>query len=205
MCQYCCDADMLVVPPAFAIFVAKFRPRLVLQVRHMAMPANGTKVLTATTLLVPEPYVRPRSVAFRLHIMDASVASLIIPLLGFSESWLKVWWSSCEQKGICSVTPLTLRQANGYMDHFMEMWKDILGFITIHKGVGSHFTLKKPAVLQVHPGGEAPPWTDVEKAGFAKSLELVQEIEALKVGDLVPVCDVEGVGAHRLLGLLRKR
>ena len=69
--QYCRDADMLVVPPTlifkFAIFVAKFRPML--QARHMSMTANGTKVLTATTFMVPEPYVR--SVAFRLHIMDA--------------------------------------------------------------------------------------------------------------------------------------
>ena len=62
------------------------------------------------------------------------------------------------------------------------------GFIVIHKSVGSHFTLKKPAVLQVHPGGVVPPWTDAEKAVCAKSLELVQEIEALKVGELVPVC-----------------
>ena len=33
-----------------------------------------------------------------------------------------------------------------------------------------------------------PPWTNVEKADFANSLELVQEIEVLKVGELVPVC-----------------
>ena len=150
------------------------------------MTANGTKVLTATTFLFPEPYAR--SVAFRLHIMDASVASLSILLLGFSELRLKVWWSLCEQKVICSVTPSTLRQANGCMDQFMELWKDDLGFIAIHKSVGSPFTLKKPAVLQVHPGGVVPPWTDAETAVYAKSLELVQEIEALKVEELVPVC-----------------
>ena len=33
--QYCCDADMLVVPSTYATFVAKFRP--LLQVRHMAI------------------------------------------------------------------------------------------------------------------------------------------------------------------------
>ena len=72
----------------------------------------------------------------------------------------------------------------------MESWKDDLGFIAIHKSVGSHFTLKKPAVLQVHPGGVVPPWTDAEKAVHTKRLGLVQEIaiEALKVGELVPVC-----------------
>ena len=54
--QSCCDADMLVVPSTYATFVAKFRP--LLQVRHMAMAANGTKVLTATTFMVPEPHVK---------------------------------------------------------------------------------------------------------------------------------------------------
>ena len=161
---------MLVVPSTFAISVAKFRP--LLQVRHMAMTANGTEVLTAATFLFPEPYAR--SVAFRLHIMGASVASLSIPLPGFSESRLKVWWSLCEQRGICSVAPSTLRQANGYIDQFMELWKDGLGFIAIHKSAGSHSTLKKPAVLQVYPGGVVPPWTDAEKAVYVKSLELVQ-------------------------------
>ena len=123
-------------------------------------------------------------------IMDASAASLSIPLLGFSEARLNLWWSLCEQKGICSVTPLTLNQANGYMDGFMELWKDDLGFIAIHKSVqsvGSHFTLKKPAVLQVRPGGDVPLYTDEGKAAKEKSLALVQEIEALKVGELVPV------------------
>ena len=79
--QYCRDADMLVVriPPTltFAIFVAKFRP--LLHIRHMSMSASGARVLAATTFMAPEPYVR--SIAFRLHIMDASVASLSIPLL----------------------------------------------------------------------------------------------------------------------------
>ena len=146
--QYCRDADILVVPPTFAILIAKFRP--LLQVRHMPMTASGAKVLTATTFVVPEPYAK--SIAFRLHIMDASVASLSIPLLGFSmgfsEARLKVWWALCEQKGICSVAPSTLKQANGDMDSFMELWKDGLGFIAIHKSVGSHFTLKKPVVLR---------------------------------------------------------
>ena len=50
--QYCYDADMLVVPSAYATFVAKFRPML--QARHMAMTANGQKALTATTFMVPE-------------------------------------------------------------------------------------------------------------------------------------------------------
>ena len=70
--QYCCDADMLVpvVPSTYATFVAKFRP--LLQVRHMAMTANGKKVLTATTSMVPEPHVR--SMAFRMHIMDSSAS-----------------------------------------------------------------------------------------------------------------------------------
>ena len=45
--RYCYDADMLVVPLTYATFVAKFRPTL--QVRHMAIAANGDKVLTATT------------------------------------------------------------------------------------------------------------------------------------------------------------
>ena len=88
------------------------------------MTANGNKVLTATTLtlMAPGPYHRPyvRSVAFRLHTMDASVAYLSIPLLAFSEPRRKVWWSLCEQKGVCSVTPSALRRANGYMDHFND-------------------------------------------------------------------------------------
>ena len=96
MRQYCCDADMLVVPPTFATVVAKFRPML--QIRHMAMTANGQKVLTATTFMVPEPHVR--SMAFRLHIMDSSAAALSTLLIGLSESRLKVWWELCEQKGI---------------------------------------------------------------------------------------------------------
>ena len=156
--QYCRDADMLVVPPTytFAIFIAKFRP--LLQVRHMPMTAGGAKVLTATTFMVPEPYAR--SIAFRLHIMDAPVASLSIPLLGFSEARLKVWWALCEQKGFCSMAPSTLKEANGYSDSFMELWKNGLGFIGIHKSAGSHFTLKKPAILQVRPGGEVPLHTD---------------------------------------------
>ena len=54
--QYCRDADMLVVPPTFAIFTP------MLQIRHMPMTASGTKVLMATTFMVPEPCVR--SVAF---------------------------------------------------------------------------------------------------------------------------------------------
>ena len=88
--------------------------------------------------------------------MDASVASLSIPLLGFLEARLKVWWALCEQKGFCSSSPATLKQANGYMDSFMELWKDDLGFIAVHKSVGSHYTLKKPAVLTVRPSGEVP-------------------------------------------------
>ena len=38
--QYCRDADMLVVPPTFAIFVAKFRP--LLQIRHNVMPMTAS-------------------------------------------------------------------------------------------------------------------------------------------------------------------
>jgi hypothetical protein len=119
--------------------------------------------------------------------MDASVAPLSIPLLGFSEARLKVWWALCEQKGVCSSSPATLKQANGYMDSFMEIWKDDLGFIAVHKSVGSHYTLKKPAVLAVRPSGDVPLNTDEEKAAKEKSLALVQEMEALKVGELVPV------------------
>ena len=184
--QYCYDADMLVVPSTYATFVAKFHPML--QVRHMAMTANGQKVLTASTFMVPEPHVR--SMAFRLHTMDSSASNMSIPLVGFSESRLEVWWKLCEQKGLLSVSPTvtTLRQANGYMDQFMELWKNELGFIAIHNMAGSHFTMKKPAVLQVHPGGEAAPWTDADKAKHAKSLAVVQEMEALRMGDLVPVC-----------------
>ena len=37
-CQCCCDADMFVVPPAFARSVAKLGP--LLPVRHMPMAAN---------------------------------------------------------------------------------------------------------------------------------------------------------------------
>ena len=33
-----------------------------------------------------------------------------------------------------------------------------------------------------------PPWTEAGKAAHNKGLELIQEIEALKVGELVPVC-----------------
>ena len=40
----------------------------------------------------------------------------------------------------------------------------------------------------MHPGGLAPPWTEEEIAGKAKVLAVVREMEALKVGDLVPVC-----------------
>ena len=147
---------MLLVPTTYATFVAKFRP--LLQVRHMAITANGKRVLTATTYMVPEPHVR--SIAFRMHIMDSSASNLSIPLVGFSESRLAVWWQLCEQKGLLSVSPSTLQQANGYMDPFMELWKNNLGFIAVHKSTGSHFTLKKPAVLQVHPGGLAPPWSE---------------------------------------------
>ena len=75
--QYCFDADMLVVPSTYATFVAKFRP--LLQVRHMAMAANGAKLLTATTFMVPEPHVR--NMAFRMHIMDSSASNLSIPLV----------------------------------------------------------------------------------------------------------------------------
>ena len=78
--QYYRDADMLVVPSTYATFVAKSRP--LLQVHHMAMTANGKKVLTATTFMVPEPHVR--SIAFRMHIMDLSASNLSIPLVGFS-------------------------------------------------------------------------------------------------------------------------
>ena len=63
--QYCCDADMLVVPSTYATFVAKFRP--LLQVRHMAMTANGKKVLTATTFMVPEPHVRSLAFSYAHH------------------------------------------------------------------------------------------------------------------------------------------
>ena len=184
--RYCLDADMFVVPQTFAIFVAKCRP--LLQIRRMSRWAGGANVLTVTTFVVPEPDAG--GISFRLHIVGASVASLSIPLLGFSEARLKVWWSLREQKGICSVTPSTLTQANGYMNGFMELWKDNHGFIAIHMSVGSHGTPKKPAVLRVHPGGvvPGPSWTDTEKPAHAKGLELVQETEALRAGELVPVC-----------------
>ena len=59
----------------------------------------------------------------------------------------------------------------------MGLWKDALaiGFVGIHKSAGSHFTLKKPAVLQVRPSGEAPLNTEEEKA--AK-----QKCSALQIG-----------------------
>ena len=86
------------------------------------------------------------------------------------------------------MSPSTLRQANGYMDQFMELWKNDLGFIAVHKPTGSHFALKKPAALQVYPGGLAPQWSEEEVAGRAEALAVVREMEALRVGDLVPVC-----------------
>ena len=75
-CQCCCscDADMLVVPSAYAKFVEKFRPML--QVCHMAMAANGQKVLTATTFVAMVPELHVRSIAFRLLIMDSSASGL---------------------------------------------------------------------------------------------------------------------------------
>ena len=91
-------------------------------------------------------------------------AHLSIPLVGFSESRLAVWWQLCEQKGLLKGTPSTLRQANGYMDQFIELWKNELGFIAVRRPTGSHFTMKKPAVLQAHPGGGTPPWTEEDKA-----------------------------------------
>ena len=65
------------------------------------------------------------------------------------------------------------------MDQFMELLKNELGFIAIHNTTGSHFTTKPPAVLPVHPGGEVAPWTEADKSKHAKSLAVVQEMEAL--------------------------
>ena len=70
----------------------------------------------------------------------------------------------------------------------MELWKNELGFIAVHRSTGSHFMMKQPAVLQVHPGGLTPPWTDADKAKHTNLLAVVQEMEGLRMGDLVPVC-----------------